>query len=128
MAQHPGPGASDLARCTIVVATLACIASCAGPKNDGPHIGVRDMWRRFEALPNERSMAISGNPDAHWVGAAVGDFATQYEADVAALAQCKRRRTIARLQARCRIYARGDEVVWDPFERDPDPAEPDATD
>lgn len=41
---------------------LVCAASCAGPSNDGPHIGVGDMWRRFDDLPRGRSIVISADP------------------------------------------------------------------
>ena len=107
---------------------LSTAGACAYPPSEEPHKGVRPMWRQFETLPTMRSMAISGDPDGVWVGAAVGDEPSQRAADIAALTECRRRRTIARLQTRCRVYARGDEIVWNPFEKDPDPAEPDATD
>ena len=43
---------------------------------------------------------------------ASGGHATREEAEAEALAQCRMRRGLRRLQTECVLYAVGDEIVW----------------
>jgi hypothetical protein len=98
----------------LVLAPLACTSSGV----DEPHRGVRSLWRHFVTLPEMRAMAIAGDPVRIWVGAAVGDEPTAAAAEAAALAACREKRIAARIQTPCRLYAMGDEIVWDPYARE----------
>ena len=78
-----------------------------------PHPDLARVWRGFVALPAERALAIAGDPRRdRWVTGASGGHATREEAETEALAQCRRRRALRRLQALCVLYAVGDEIVW----------------
>ncbi len=70
------------------------------------------IWREFVALPNERALALAGDPARQWVAAASGGYASPTEAEEGALAECRRRRAARRMQAPCLLYAKGDEIVW----------------
>jgi hypothetical protein len=92
-------------------ALLACLACAA--KQAEPHPGMEMLWREFLAMPHERALAIAGDPArSRWVGAASGGHASASEAEEDALAECRRRRAVRRLQDACVVYARGDEIVW----------------
>jgi hypothetical protein len=64
-------------------------------------------------MPPERALALAGDPGRRWVGAAAGGHASQIEAEESAVAECKRRRAARRMRAPCRLYATGDEFVWE---------------
>jgi hypothetical protein len=95
---------------------LACIAltvqGCAAPIPGEPHAELASLWRKYQALPAERALAVAGDPRRLWVAGLVGGEATRGEAEFGALAQCRQRRAARRLQAPCRLYAVGDEIVW----------------
>lgn len=82
-----------------------------------PHGGVArsKLWKQFSALAGERALALSGDPERVWIGAAVGGQASREDAEQAALEACRRRRIAGRLQTPCRLYAVGDEIVWTPW-------------
>jgi hypothetical protein len=71
------------------------------------------VWREFLALPEQRALAIAGDPRRdRWVTGASGGHASREEAEESALVECLRRRAQRRMQAPCQIYAVGEEVVW----------------
>jgi hypothetical protein len=87
---------------------LACASDGASP-----HPDLAPVWREFLALPAERALAIAGDPRRdRWVTAASAGHATRDEAETAALAQCRMRRGMRRIQAACVLYAVGDKIVW----------------
>jgi hypothetical protein len=70
-------------------------------------------WREYRALPEQRALAIAGDPNQElWVTGATGGHATREQAEAEAIAQCKIRRAARRMQAACVLYAVGDEIVW----------------
>jgi hypothetical protein len=73
---------------------------------------MKKIWREYLDLPVERALALAGDPDSVWVAGAAGARATREEAEQSALATCEVRRKDRRMQAPCRLYAVGDEVVW----------------
>ena len=91
---------------------MLLLLSCA---SDGasPHTDLATVWRDFLALPEQRALAIAGDPARdRWVTGASGGHATRETAETEALAACRIRRGIRRLQAECVLYAVGDEIVW----------------
>jgi len=87
---------------------LACVSSAPSP-----HPDLAPVWRDFLKLPNERALAIAGDPARdRWVTGAAGGHATRERAEDEALAQCRMRRAARRMQADCVLYAVGAEIVW----------------
>jgi hypothetical protein len=71
------------------------------------------VWGAYQKLPSERALAVAGDLRRdHWVAGASGGHATREEAEQAALSECRVRRGLRRMQAACRLYAVGDEIVW----------------
>jgi len=100
-------------RLSLLLASAALLAvACATQSRSEPHPGVASLWRDFLAMPPERALALAGDPDRRWVGAAGGGHASQIEAEQSVLAECRRRRAARRMQAPCRLYATGGEIVW----------------
>jgi hypothetical protein len=105
------PGAA-LGRGLAVAWTALLLLSCA---SDGaaPHPDLAAVWRDFQALPPERALAIAGDPRRdRWVVGISAGHATRDEAETEALAQCRMRRALRRMQAACVLYAVGDEITW----------------
>jgi hypothetical protein len=96
--------------------TLACVAAtalaCATNGNTGPHRSLGRLWNQYEGLADERALAIAGDPDRVWVAGMAGGHPSRLEAEQSALARCRSRRVARRLQVSCRLYASGDEIVW----------------
>jgi hypothetical protein len=87
---------------------LACVSDGASP-----HPDLAPVWRDFLALPEERALAIAGDPRRdRWVTGASGGHDTRGPAEAEALLQCRMRRGQRRMQAACVLYAVGDEIVW----------------
>lgn len=104
------PGA--LLACITVAWTAVVLVACA---SDGalPHPDLTPVWREFVALPEQRALAIAGDPERdRWVAGASGGHATRDRAEAEALLQCQMRRRARRLQDECVLYAVGDEIVW----------------
>lgn len=91
-----------------VGAAWACAAT--GPQ---PHRGVQRLWRQFLELPEERALALAGDPERVWVAGVSGGHEFRTDAEASALGECQRRRALRRLQAPCRLYAVGNEIVWE---------------
>ena len=112
----------SLRACQLLTVALAGLAlfgmACettnrASTTRDAPHPGIESLWRQFVEIPLPRALAIAGDPDREWVGAAAGGAgASQIEAEQSALLECRRRRVARRLLAPCRFYATGSEIVW----------------
>lgn len=87
---------------------LACAAG-GGP----PHPQLNPVWKSYRQLPDERALAIAGDPRRdRWVTGASGGHGSPAEAEAGALAQCRRRRAARRMRAPCVAYAVGDVIVW----------------
>jgi len=87
------------------------LLACAGERVP-PHRGIDRLWRDYVQMPEERALAVSGDPNHLWVGAAAGGAASPSDAESEALESCERRRVARRLQAPCLLYASGNEIVW----------------
>lgn len=101
-----------LRRSLLLTGAVLLFAACATGSRTEPHPGIASLWRDFLNMPPERALALAGDPDRAWVGAAGGGYASQIEAEESALAKCRRRRAARRMQAPCRLYATGREIVW----------------
>ena len=100
-----------LGRFAVVWLALA-LGACASD-TASPHPDLGQVWRDFLALPEQRALAIAGDPRRdRWVSGASGGHATPEQAEAEALLQCRIRRGMRRLQDPCGLYAVGDEVVW----------------
>jgi len=96
-----------------LVLTLALLLpGCRSGPRIPPHPGVDAMWRQYAKLPPKRALAIAGDPNHIWVGAAAGGAEQQVDASDVALEECRRKRTARRMQAPCMLYAVGDEILW----------------
>jgi hypothetical protein len=101
-----------LGRRIALASTTALFLACAS-EVASPHPDLAPVWRDFLALPEQRALAIAGDPGRdRWVTAASGGHATRAGAEVEALSQCQIRRGARRIQAECVLYAVGDENVW----------------
>jgi hypothetical protein len=98
-------------RLAIVVALLG--VACASDGHAPPSALV-SAWRDFQSLPEQRALAIAGDPrrGAVWVTGASGGHATRAAAEEEALTRCRMQRALRRLQAECVLYAVNEEVVW----------------
>lgn len=97
---------------TLAAGTALLLAGCAALEGP-PDRELVPLWSEYTALPPQRALAIAGELRVdRWVAGASGGHATRREAEEAAIAECRRRRTLRRLQDPCRLYAVGDEVVW----------------
>ena len=97
--------------CALTACTAVFSACAAGPA--APHHALAPVWRDYSALPEQRALAIAGElRHDRWVAGASGGHAVPEAAETEALRECQRRRLQKRMQAPCRIYAVGNEVVW----------------
>ena len=99
------------------LALLFCVAllplACKTSLREGPHAGIASFWRDYLEMPPERALAVAGDPDRHWLAAASGGHRSQDEAEETVLIECRARRAARRMQAPCRLYATGSEIVWE---------------
>ena len=107
-----GPTAGAVARLLLCSAALLLLSACAGNRVPA-HPKLDRVWRSYTKLPAQRALAVAGDPRRAWVSAAVGGADTQEGADERALAECRVRRRARRMQSPCRVYARGDAIVWE---------------
>ena len=117
MVRRSGLGGLWLPTCAwrwvLPVVSALLLTACATQKPKAPHQGIESLWRQYQEISLPRALAIAGDPDREWVGAAAGGpGASQIEAEQSALAECKRRRIARRLRSPCRFYATGNQVVW----------------
>lgn len=97
----------------IALAWTAVLFLACASEGALPHPDLAPAWREFLALPEQRALAIAGDPQRdRWVAGASGGHATRDQAEAEALLQCRMRRRARRLQAACLLYAVGDEIVW----------------
>lgn len=95
-----------------IATSAALLAACATGPTPGHRSQLTRLWAQYEQLSPQRALAVAGDPELVWVGAATGGHESREAAERAALAECQRRRVKSRMQVPCRLYAVGDEVVW----------------
>lgn len=94
-------------------AAAACLLLACASARPEPHPDLARLWHEYRALPEQRALAIAGDPRRdRWVAGISGGHASRREALADALAACQRRRALRRMQAACEPYAVGDEIVW----------------
>jgi hypothetical protein len=92
--------------------TASLMLACASDQA-APHPSMASAWRDYLALPQERALAIAGDPRRPtWVAGASGGHATREQAEAEALARCQQQRQLRRMRAECVLYAVGEEIVW----------------
>ncbi len=97
----------------LLCATVLLVTCESNPRvRSEPHPAISSLWRSFLEMPRERALALAGDPERQWVAGAAGGHASQLEAEESALVECRKRRRARRIQAPCRLYATGDEIVW----------------
>jgi hypothetical protein len=69
-------------------------------------------FERYLSLPNQKAMAIAGDPNLRWVCGYGYASASKGLAQDAALEQCNTRKRSLGPDASCVIYAIGNDVVW----------------
>lgn len=107
------PLRSTLLRGVLLLLVPLLPLGCAAGEPKPPHRELAGVWRDYEALPAYRALAIAGQLHRQrWVAGISGGQTTRDRAEAAALEECRKRRLRQRMQAECRLYAVGDEVVW----------------
>jgi hypothetical protein len=99
-------------RQALVFALGSAAALACATETPAPHRSLRALWGQYREMPEVRALAIAGDPDNVWLGGVTGGHPTRAAAESAALAECGRRRVLRRIQAKCRLYAVNDEIVW----------------
>jgi hypothetical protein len=94
-------------------ALLLLATACAGSPRPEPHAGVAKRWGGYLSMPHQRAFAMAGDPNGHWLGSTVGGYGSPAEAKREALRRCEHERAARRMEAPCRIYAVGHQIVWD---------------
>ncbi len=116
--RRPADARQDLAMTTVrfVICAALLATSCASESILGtripPHRKLDRIWRQYSELAPKRALAIAGDPNRHWVGAAAGGAEAQADASDRALEECRRKRLERRMLAPCRLSAAGDEILW----------------
>jgi hypothetical protein len=91
----------------------AAMLGCASPPPASPPHDLIPLWREFTRLPDERAMAIAGDPTrGPWVAGVSAGHPSAAEAAAAALAECRVQRQEGRMQSECVLYAVGPRIVW----------------
>jgi hypothetical protein len=91
---------------------LLLLCGCA-TKPNSPHRNLTQVWQEYLDIPDQRALAIAGDPRrSRWVSAASGGHSTSSAAQEDALRECRVRRKIRRLQPACVLYAVGKQIVW----------------
>lgn len=100
----------------LVICAALLAASCANESILGtripPHPKLDRIWAQYSGLPPKRALAIAGDPNRNWVGAAAGGAEAQADASDRALEECRRKRLQRRMLAPCLLYAAGDDILW----------------
>lgn len=108
---RPAPFRSEAGVRCLVWLILLLLSGCTTARQ--PHRELAPVWRDYSVMPAERALAVAGElRHDRWVAGASGGHASRGAAEAEALRECARRRAQRRMQARCRLYAVGDEVVW----------------
>jgi len=96
--------------CVLFTAT-ALLAGCAG----GPQkTRFEREFQRYLSLPNQKAMAVAGDPDGRWVYGSGYAFMSSGMALDQAMEVCNTRKRSIGPDAVCRAYAIGSRIVWEP--------------
>ena len=106
-------GAAVVRSVRVAPALLLLALSACATDGRAPHPDLTRIWNEYRALPEQRAMALAGDPRRdRWVTGISAGHESSEEAEADALAECGRRRAQRRMRAACRLYAVGDEIVW----------------
>jgi hypothetical protein len=102
----------------LLLAALVLVGAC---RSSGHAIGVptrertrfESEWQSYRDLEPEKALAVAGDVDGAYASGFAFGKASRHEAEQGALEDCARRRADRRLDAPCRLYAVGDEIVAD---------------
>ena len=98
----------------LLLCLLAMTFACSSKSKPTPRGALAPVWRDYQRLPNQRAMAMAGElRRERWVVGIASGHASRAAAEAAAMRECHMRRARARMQSPCRIYAAGDEIVWE---------------
>jgi len=93
----------------LITATLFLACTTQG---EGHHRATKALLEEYRTLPDERAIALAGDPNLTWVAGMAGGLGKKAEAASKALEECKKRRSANRMKMPCRPYAAGDEIIW----------------
>jgi hypothetical protein len=96
----------------VLIVFTGALVGCVGDGKPRPHDGVRKFWTDYEKLARVKAIALAGDPNHRWVAGASGGEPTWEAAEAAAMAECNQRRRLRRITDPCRMYARGNKIVW----------------
>ena len=91
---------------------LSLAVSCTSNPTRQPHRGIERLWSDFSALPQQRALALAGDPDGIWVAGAGSGEPSPAAAEKTALAACAAKRGARRMQSPCLLYATEEKIVW----------------
>lgn len=74
--------------------------------------GFQELLDRYARKPERRALAIAADIDGRWAFGDSQNFASQAEANDAAMAYCIKYRNQLGLHEPCQLYAIGNEVIW----------------
>jgi hypothetical protein len=78
-----------------------------------PDVTLTEVWADYRELPDQRALAVAGVlRQGRWVSGASGGHATSAAASESALRECEARRRRLLTPSACRLYAVGEEIVW----------------
>ena len=69
-------------------------------------------FKDYAARPASKAIALALDRNGRWSFGVIANHATQADADAEALAECTKNKAQSGIQENCRLYARGDKVVW----------------
>ena len=94
----------------LLVLIAVLIGGCAGGP---PKSRFEREYQRYLSLPNQKAMAVAGDPNGRWVYGYGYGARSSGMAEVSEMEQCNVRRREIGPDAECRIYAKGSRVVWE---------------
>jgi len=104
---------AGLAASTLALALAGCGALGSQPMGLRVRAKTRfeSEWHRYAALPEAKAIAVAGDPHGTYVSGIAEGEPSVAAAAAHALARCRERRADRRIEAPCRMYGVGREIV-----------------